>query len=387
MSALIARQAPTAAERLADLAVQALVDEADLSPAGLVDRRGSGAHSDLHLGLMHASAQSLWPAFAAMADAARSEGRVSQALRKPSAAGPRRRSGDAARHRRVNTHRGAIWALGLLSAAAMLESGASAGGIAASAAALARLDDPAAPHNPDSHGARVCRRYGVLGAREQAQHGFPAVIEHGLPQLLASRRAGAGEQNARLDALLAIMSSLTDTCVLHRAGLEGLTRMQAGARAVLEAGGAASLAGRRQLRLLDRDMLALNASPGRRRPPGRHPFLDRLRRMRRRRLGATEHGNPVFRIRRRATRPRQGPGRRGRLGRPEVLLEPGQAGKLAIQVVTSVNGAEQRWKSLFERMFREQTPPALNIDIHDFGATPGVVRLRLEQGLEEVGHD
>ena len=144
----------------------------------------------------------------------------------------------------------------------MLEGGASAGEIAASAAALARLDDPAAPCNPDSHGARVCRRYGVLGAREQAQYGFPAVIERGLPQLLASRRAGAGEQNARLDALLAIMSTLTDTCVLHRAGLEGLNRMQAGARAVLEAGGATSLAGRRQLRLLDRDMLALNASPG-----------------------------------------------------------------------------------------------------------------------------
>jgi len=264
MSALIARQAPSAAERLADLAVQALVDEADLSPKpGLVDRRGSGAHSDLHLGLMHASAQSLWPAFAAMADAARSEGRVSQALRET--LGQLGRDGEAEMLRvtaGVNTHRGAIWALGLLSAAAMLESGASAGGIVASAAALARLDDPAAPHNPDSHGARVCRRYGVLGAREQAQHGFPAVIEHGLPQLLASRRAGAGEQNARLDALLAIMSSLTDTCVLHRAGLEGLTRMQAGARAVLEAGGAASLAGRRQLRLLDRDMLALNASPG-----------------------------------------------------------------------------------------------------------------------------
>jgi triphosphoribosyl-dephospho-CoA synthase len=264
MSALIARQAPSAAERLADLAVQALVDEADLSPKpGLVDRRGSGAHSDLHLGLMHASAQSLWPAFAAMADAARREGRVSQALRET--LGQLGRDGEAEMLRvtaGVNTHRGAIWALGLLSAAAMLESGASAGGIASSAAALARLNDPAAAHNPDSHGARVCRRYGVLGAREQAQYGFPAVIEHGLPQLLASRRAGAGEQNARLDALLAIMSSLTDTCVLHRAGLEGLTRMQAGARAVLEAGGAASLAGRRQLRLLDRDMLVLNASPG-----------------------------------------------------------------------------------------------------------------------------
>lgn len=264
MSALIARQAPSAAERLADLAVQALVDEADLSPKpGLVDRRGNGAHDDLHLGLMHASAHALWPAFKAMAEAAQEIGEVGQALRET--LGQLGRDGEAEMLRvtaGVNTHRGAIWALGLLSAAAMLESGASAGGIAASAAALARLDDPAAPHNPDSHGARVCRRYGVLGAREQAQHGFPAVIVHGLPQLLASRRAGAGEQNARLDALLAIMSSLTDTCVLHRAGLEGLTSMQAGARAVLEAGGAASLAGRRQLRLLDRDMLALNASPG-----------------------------------------------------------------------------------------------------------------------------
>ena len=71
----------------------------------------------------------------------------------------------------------------------------------------------------------------------------------------------------------------------------------------------------------------------------------------------------------------------------EVLLEPGTAGRLTIQVQTSVNGAEQRWLHLFERIFQEHTPPALNIDIHDFGATPGVVRLRLEQGFEEIGHD
>ena len=59
------------AERLADMAVDALIDEADLSPKpALVDRRGSGAHSDLHLGLMHASALSLWPCFKEMAEAA-----------------------------------------------------------------------------------------------------------------------------------------------------------------------------------------------------------------------------------------------------------------------------------------------------------------------------
>ena len=74
-------------------------------------------------------------------------------------------------------------------------------------------------------------------------------------------------------------------------------------------------------------------------------------------------------------------------GNLEVLLEPGQPGKLSIQVQTSVNGSASRWQHLFERMFDGQTPPALLIDIHDFGATPGVVRLRLEQGFEEIGHD
>ncbi|MEK1942255.1 MAG: malonate decarboxylase subunit delta [Pseudomonas sp.] len=71
----------------------------------------------------------------------------------------------------------------------------------------------------------------------------------------------------------------------------------------------------------------------------------------------------------------------------EVLLEPGLAGKLSIQVVTSVNGSSSRWQHLFERMFSEKLPPALQVDIHDFGASPGVVRLRLEQALEEVAHD
>lgn len=71
----------------------------------------------------------------------------------------------------------------------------------------------------------------------------------------------------------------------------------------------------------------------------------------------------------------------------EVLMEPGQEGTLSIRVVTSVNGASQRWEQLFQRMFSAHVPPAMQIDIHDFGATPGVVRLRLEQGFEEVRHD
>ncbi|MND43040.1 2-(5''-triphosphoribosyl)-3'-dephosphocoenzyme-A synthase [compost metagenome] len=265
MSALIARNAGLPlADWLADLAVDALIDEADLSPKpALVDRRGSGAHRDLHLGLMQASALSLWPCFKQMAEAALEHGEVGLPLRE--ALGRIGREGEAAMLATtagVNTHRGAIWALGLLVASVALEPQSSdAQAIALRAARIALIDDRAASHG-DSHGAQVARRYGARGAREEAQLGFPAVIDQGLPQLARSRAAGAGEQNARLDALLAIMTTLADTCVLWRAGLEGLAAMQQGARAVLDAGGSASLAGRRQLRALDTRLLQLNASPG-----------------------------------------------------------------------------------------------------------------------------
>ncbi|WP_415758766.1 triphosphoribosyl-dephospho-CoA synthase [Pseudomonas sp. LT1P18] len=252
------------AERLADLAVDALIDEADLSPKpALVDRRGNGAHTDLHLGLMHASALSLWPAFKEMAEAAIEFGEVGVPLRE--AIGLIGREGEEvmlATTGGVNTHRGAIWALGLLVAAAALEStNTKASAITLRAARLALLDDRYAPR-PLSHGAQVAQRYGARGAREEAQLGFPAVIQRALPQLKRSRAAGHGEQNARLDALLAIMTNLADTCVLYRAGEQGLQTMQLGAQAVLDAGGSASLAGRRRLHELDQQLIALNASPG-----------------------------------------------------------------------------------------------------------------------------
>lgn len=136
------------AERLADLAVDALIDEADLSPKpALVDRRGNGAHSDLHLGLMHASALALWPAFKEMAEAAIEIGEVGMPLRE--AIGRIGREGEQAMlatTHGVNTHRGAIWALGLLvSAAALAPQASGAGAVTLRAARLALLEDRDAP--------------------------------------------------------------------------------------------------------------------------------------------------------------------------------------------------------------------------------------------------
>ena len=252
------------AERLADLAVDALIDEADLSPKpALVDRRSSGAHKDLHLGLMHASALSLWPAFKEMAEAAIEIGEIGQPLRE--AIGRIGREGEVAMMRTtsgVNTHRGAIWALGLLVTAAALDaSDLSPAWLGLRAGCLALIEDRNQAIS-NSHGAQVARKFGAMGAREQAQMGFPAVTQTGLPQLKKSRATGHGEQNARLDALLAIMTTLSDTCVLYRAGEQGLQAMQRGAQKVLDAGGSATLSGRRALHELDQQLLSLNASPG-----------------------------------------------------------------------------------------------------------------------------
>ena len=257
------------ARRLADRALAALLEEAHLSPKpGLVDGRGGGAHRDLDLALMCRSAQALWPGFTAMAGAARAAGAPTAALRRT--LGRLGRDTEAAMLDAtggVNTHRGAIWALGLLVAAAALDAGDGSGPgaarrIAVSAGTLARLADPGAPARTGHNGEVACRRYNVGGARGQARAGFPQVVDVALPALAASRTRGEGETAARLNALVALIAGLDDTCVLSRAGAAGLARLQAGAAAVTAAGGVATLAGRRALRALDADALALGASPG-----------------------------------------------------------------------------------------------------------------------------
>ena len=250
---------------LAVQAVDALLDEARLTPKpGLVDRRGRGAHTDLDLDLMCRSARALAPAFAGMAEAAREAGAPTLALR--DALGRIGREAETAMMQTtqgINTHRGAIWAMGLLVAGAALEpEAASPARTAQLAAALARLPDRHAPIVSGNKGERACRDFGVSGARGQAQAGFPQVIGQGLPELQRSRWRGDSETASRLNALLAILSRLDDTCVLSRAGPAALRALQENAAAVLEGGGVASLAGRRLLRQLDARALALNASPG-----------------------------------------------------------------------------------------------------------------------------
>ncbi|WP_244815740.1 triphosphoribosyl-dephospho-CoA synthase [Caballeronia sp. Lep1P3] len=259
----LATAQPAAAD-IADRAVDALIAEARVTPKpALVDERGSGAHRDLDLMTMLRSARALRPTFLAIARAASGEA-PSQALRERLARIGR--EGEAAMLRATdgsNAHRGAIWIVGLLCAGAAMHAPGDTEAICSSAALIARHEDRFAPASAEtSHGARVAARFRVAGARGEAREGFLHALRIGLPALDDARRRGLAENDARLDALVAIIASLDDTCLLHRGGMKALVIAKKGARRVLQSGGAGSREGRAALAALDAELLALNASPG-----------------------------------------------------------------------------------------------------------------------------
>jgi triphosphoribosyl-dephospho-CoA synthase len=250
---------------IAACAVRALRAEALLTPKpGLVDQRGSGAHHDLDLDRVLRSADSLREPFASMAACASGRSPC-VALRED--LGRIGREGESAMLLATggsNAHRGAIWVLGLLVAARAMSAStefATVTTVAELAASIARFPDRYAPAEA-THGSRVRLRFGATGARGEACAGFPHVTAVGLPALWAARRRGIDEGCARLDALMAIMAELQDTCVLYRGGHDAQVAVQTGARRVLDCGGTSTVAGRLALRSLDRALLARWVSPG-----------------------------------------------------------------------------------------------------------------------------
>ncbi|MBZ7213792.1 malonate decarboxylase acyl carrier protein [Klebsiella grimontii] len=73
-------------------------------------------------------------------------------------------------------------------------------------------------------------------------------------------------------------------------------------------------------------------------------------------------------------------------GDMEVLYTAGQSNTLNVEITTSVDNSQARWSALFERLSLINVLPGGDLVIHDFGATPGVARIRIEQVFEEVAH-
>ncbi|MDL2357220.1 MAG: triphosphoribosyl-dephospho-CoA synthase MdcB [Pseudomonadota bacterium] len=168
----------------------------------------------------------------------------------------------------VNTHRGAIFSLGLLCAAI---GRARAQDIALSADALRaimliRWGDALARHTSadgaQSHGLLVAGLHAAGGAREEGALGLPSVFEVGLPAMRRTLAAGRSMQLARIDALFALMAHVSDTNVLYRGGAEGALTVRRQAANFRAMGGTAHPRWRAYALECHRVLVARKLSPG-----------------------------------------------------------------------------------------------------------------------------
>lgn len=65
----------------------------------------------------------------------------------------------------------------------------------------------------------------------------------------------------------------------------------------------------------------------------------------------------------------------------EVLMEPSESGAAEVCIRTHTEGFGEVWRVVLDRFF-ETHDLAVKIQMNDFGATPGVVLLRLYQAVE-----
>ncbi|MFC5302252.1 triphosphoribosyl-dephospho-CoA synthase MdcB [Azospira restricta] len=223
---------------IGELAVAALAAELALDPKpGLVTPTRRGSHADMEHATFVASIDALRPYFADCAQL----GAAGAGFAPLQARGLAAERAMFAATGGINTHKGAVFSLGLLAAAAG-RLAARPAERSAGAQALGEVvrrcwgDDFATPPAAPSNGRRALREHGVPGAREHAAAGFPVLFAVTLPALQAALARGGGEREAGVHALLSTMAVLPDTNLVHRGGPAGLAWAQRASEAFVAAG-------------------------------------------------------------------------------------------------------------------------------------------------------
>lgn len=245
-------------------ALAALAEELALeAKPGLVTPRSRGSHDDMdhrHFTASIAAQTGYFGDCARLAaagagfDALRTRGIAAEAAMLTATGG-------------INTHRGAIFTLGLLAGAAGLQTRAGR------ALAVDRLGElvarewseaimAAAPSAPPSNGGRVRAALGLPGAREHAAGGLPVLFDITLPALRHARAALGDTPAASLHALMSTAAVLPDTTLAHRGGLAGLARARLAANHFLNAGSVFAPLWRARLAEIGADFVAHRLSPG-----------------------------------------------------------------------------------------------------------------------------
>jgi triphosphoribosyl-dephospho-CoA synthase len=223
-------------------AVRSLYHELALYPKpGLVSFIDNGSHADMDAATFMRSLFSLRHYYARICRAGY-DGAGFAELKKLGIAAEQRMM---AATNGINTHRGAIFALGLICAAigrvrALRMTLTPA---ALRTALLLHWGGELAAHTQasgDSHGLQAAARHAASGAREEGALGLPSVFDVGLPALQATLARGAPMLHARVDAIFALMAHISDTNIYHRGGAEGASTVRHAASHFLQQGGTAN---------------------------------------------------------------------------------------------------------------------------------------------------
>ncbi len=251
---------------IAVCAIRSLHAELVLYPKpGLVSLVDNGSHVDMDAALFMRSLFSLRHYFIQMAHAG-AQAASFDALKEYGMQAERRML--AATHG-INTHRGAIFSLGMLCAAAGY---CHAHALPLSANNLrsvlrAEWGKALSAHTSPSvaklsNGIRVTHLYAVNGARAEGAQGFPAVFEIGLPQLLLSFATGAQASEAQVDTLFSLMVQMADTNIYHRGGADGAALVRQTALQFMQSGGTAHVDWRNKALECHHLFVSRNLSPG-----------------------------------------------------------------------------------------------------------------------------
>ncbi len=226
---------------LAHLACDALQQELDTTPKpGLVDQHDSGAHADMDYRLMQRSIRALRPYFVQLAQVAQ-QGPLTHPV--ISAVGIEAERAMLAATGGVNTHRGALFSMGL----AIVAAGSSLSEYSEFSeysdysdysehsdfslqSAIAQLAQTF-PDTQGTHGSRAVSQYQAKGALAMAREGYEQLFSDWLPFLRNLKQQG--DPYAHHKTLLRIMSQLDDTNILHRCGAEVASRVKAEAADML----------------------------------------------------------------------------------------------------------------------------------------------------------
>lgn len=234
---------------IADLAERSLRQELDTTPKpGLVDKQDNGAHKDMDYALMSASISALRPYLTRIAVESAAEVNADEIMSigiEAEAAMLKATGG-------VNTHKGALFCIGLSIAAASFLACSTGTVEADSFRELVSRTASRIPSAQSTHGAEAKRNFKVGGALENAREAYPELFAAWLPYY----RSLEGDPYRCHKTLLYIMTDLDDTNVLHRRGAEGLAHTKSEAARLLKD---FSMSG---LSSLNYDFIRENISPG-----------------------------------------------------------------------------------------------------------------------------